>query len=247
MEKKFTICFFSDPHGFHHELSIPEADMAICCGDISMKGERAEVRSFLEWFSELPHKYKIFIPGNHDFWFEPSHVRNRSLRPGENPRDIIPDNIIYLEDETITIEGIKIFGSPWTPWFHSWAFNAMRGDEIKKHWDLIEEGTDIVVVHGPPAGTHLERCRGGDMVGCADLARRLAEIQPKICSFGHIHEAYGIDDKEILDLEDQSKPGKIMRLINCSVLNLQYYVANDPVVVDWDEICKLHENKKEDE
>jgi hypothetical protein len=123
----------------------------------------------------------------------------------------------------------------------------MRGDEIKKHWDLIEEGTDIVVVHGPPAGTHLERCRGGDMVGCADLARRLAEIQPKICSFGHIHEAYGIDDKEILDLEDQSKPGKIMRLINCSVLNLQYYVANDPVVVDWDEICKLHENKKEDE
>lgn len=238
------IVFFSDPHGFHEELTLPEADIAICCGDISMKGERAEIRSFLNWSSAQPHKYKIFIPGNHDFWFEPSHPRNRSLRPGENPREIIPENIIYLEDETIVIEGIKIFGSPWTPWFHSGAFNAQRGEESKKHWDLIELDTDIIVVHGPPAGTHLERCRHGDMVGCVDLTNRITEVRPKICSFGHIHEAYGVDDKEIFDADYSEGSGKITRLINCSVLNLQYYVANDPVLVNWEEICKLHENKK---
>jgi predicted phosphohydrolase len=240
------IVFFSDPHGLHYESDIPDGDMIICCGDISMSGTRSQVNQFLDWYAELPHKYKIFVAGNHDFWFETGHPRNRSLRPDENPRDIIPEGIIYLEDETIEIEGIKIFGSPWTPWFHSWAFNAHRGDEIKAHWDLIEEGTDIIITHGPPAGTHLERCRGGDMVGCTDLANRISEIKPKIVAFGHIHEAYGVDDKEILDRDNPDKPGKITKLINCSVLNLQYYTANRPVVVDWDEMCKIHENKKEE-
>jgi predicted phosphohydrolase len=230
------IVFFSDTHGKHHQLIVPEGDMIICCGDISMRGDRSEIRSFLDWFSDLPHKYKIFISGNHDFWFDTKHSRNKSLRPGENPRDIIPSNIIYLENETITIEGIKIFGSPWTPWFHSWAFNATRGDEINKNWELIEEGTDIVIAHGPPAGTHLDRCRGGDRVGCQDLAKRLAVIKPKICSFGHIHEAYGVDDKEILDINDPSKPGDMMKLINCSVLNLQYEVANRPITINWSEL-----------
>ncbi|MEK6828783.1 MAG: metallophosphoesterase family protein [Nanoarchaeota archaeon] len=237
------IVFFSDPHGQHDILNLPEADIAICCGDISMSGTKTQVKSFLDWYSSQPHKYKIMIAGNHDFWFEPSHPRNRTLLPGENPRALVPDNIIYLEDDTIVIEGIKIFGSPWTPWFHSWAFNAQRGDEIKKHWDLIESDTDIIVVHGPPSGTHLERCRGGDMVGCMELSNRIAEVKPKICSFGHIHEAYGIDDKEII-FGNPENPGKITRLINCSVLNLQYELVNAPFLVDWDEICKLHENKK---
>jgi Icc-related predicted phosphoesterase len=241
------IVFFSDPHGKHHEMTLPEADMAICCGDISSIGYKWQVKDFLDWFAEQPHKYKVMIAGNHDFWFEPGHPRNSTLKPDENPRDIIPEGIIYLEDEHVTIEGIKIFGSPWTPWFHSWAFNAMRGPECKKHWDLIEPDTDIIITHGPPAGTHLERCRHGDMVGCADLARAIAEIQPKINAFGHIHEAYGIDNKEILDLEDQESPGKITKLINCSVLNLQYEMTNAPVVVDWEMMCEEHENKKKDE
>lgn len=241
------IVFFSDPHGKHHEMILPEADMAICCGDISGRGAKFEVQDFLEWFAGQPHKHKVMIAGNHDFWFEPGNPRNTTLMPGVNPRDIIPEGIIYLEDEHVTIEGIKIFGSPWTPWFHDWAFNARRGDEIKKHWDLIEPGTDIVITHGPPSNTHLERCRGGDMVGCVDLSNRLKEIEPKICAFGHIHEAYGTDNKEFIDFDDYDTPGKIMKLINCSVLNLRYEMTNDPVVIDWDEMCELHENKTKKE
>jgi predicted phosphohydrolase len=250
MEKKdnktgLSICFFSDPHTKHYEMTLPEGDMAICCGDISSSGTRAQVRDFMEWFAEQPHKYKIMIAGNHDFWFEPGHVRNRYLRPDENPRDIIPEGITYLENETIEIEGIKIFGSPYTPWFHDWAFNSYRGEACKKHWDLIEPGTDIVITHGPPSDTHLDRCKYGDRVGCVDLAKAIAVIKPKICAFGHIHEAYGQDDKEILDPENKEAPGKITKLINCSVLNLKYEMTNAPVVIDWEEMCELHENKKE--
>ena len=71
----------------------------------------------------------------------------------------------------------------------------------------------------------------------------IADIQPKICAFGHIHEAYGTENKEILDLEDQDKPGKITKLINCSVLNLNYEMQNDPIVVNWNDMCEMHENK----
>ena len=219
-------------------MTLPEADMAICCGDISGRGSKFEVKDFLEWFESQPHKHKVMIAGNHDFWFEPGNPRNRTLMPDENPRAIIPDNIVYIEDETVEIEGIKIFGSPWTPWFHSWAFNAHRGEECKKHWDLIEPGTDIIITHGPPSGTHLERCRNGDMVGCADLARTIAEIQPKICAFGHIHEAYGIDNKEVFENDEPDSPSKITKLINCSVLNLRYEMTNAPVVIDWDEMAR---------
>ena len=244
-KKGLKLCFISVTHGKHHELNMPEdIDILIHCGDMSSIGYKWQIKDFLDWFSEQKARYRCLISGNHDFWFEPGHVRNSTLKPGENPRDIIPEGIIYLEDEHITIEGIKIFGSPWTPWFHSWAFNAHRGEAIKAHWDLIESDVDIVITHGPPANTYLDRCRNGDRVGCSDLARKLAEIQPKICASGHIHEAYGTENKEILDIEDQEAPGKIMKLINASVLNLQYEMTNDPIVIDWDEMCEMHENKK---
>jgi len=238
------IVFFSDSHDKHHEMVLPEVDIAICCGDITSVGYKWQVKDFLEWFAEQPHKYKIFVAGNHDFWFEPGHKRNTTLKPDENPRDIVPEGITYLEDESIVIEGIKIFGSPWTPWFYSWAFNGRRGDDMQRHWDLIESDTDIIVSHGPPSGTRLDRCANGKRAGCANLYNTLTRIRPKICSFGHIHEAYGIDDVEIGDLEKLDEPGKVVKLINCSVLNLNYKMTNDPVVVDWEEICELHENNK---
>jgi len=243
-KKNPTIVFFSDTHGLHDELVLPEGDIAICCGDISRSGTRTQVTNFMNWFTKQPHKHKIMICGNHDFWFDKNHPRNFALRDGENPRDIVPDNIIYIEDETIKVMGIKIFGSPWTPWFHDWAFNAMRGEAIQEHWDLIEEGTDIIITHGPPSNTYLDTCRRGDRVGCANLARVIADVQPKICAFGHIHEAYGQENKEILDLEDQDKPGKITKLINCSVLNLSYEMQNEPMVVKWKDMCDMHKNKK---
>ena len=214
------IVFFSDTHGLHDELFLPIANIAICCGDVSRTGTRSQITSFLDWYSKQPHEYKIMIAGNHDFWFDKKHPRNFSLKKGEDPRSIIPDNIIYLEDETIIIEGIKIFGSPHTPWFHNWAFNSIRGEEIQRNWDLIESDTDIIITHGPPADTHLDTCERGDRVGCVDLAMTIDRIKPKICAFGHIHEAYGIDNKET-------------KLINCSVLNLQYEMQNEPIVINW--------------
>jgi hypothetical protein len=44
-------------------------------------------------------------------------------------------DIKYLCDKDYVFEGIKFYGSPYSPSFHReyWAFNADRGGEIKKN------------------------------------------------------------------------------------------------------------------
>lgn len=238
------IVFFSDTHNWHDTIKLPEVDIAICCGDVSLRGSRTEVVSFLDWFKEQPVKHKIMIAGNHDYWFDKNHPKSINYKLEDDSHlDIIPEGITYLQDSDVTVEGIKIWGSPTTPWFHNWAFNKVPED-LEEYWNQIPDDVDIVITHGPCANTYLDRCENGKRAGCPSLTRRVADIRPKILAFGHIHEGAGIDDKHI---PDDDGIEKVTRLINCSYLNLQYHPANDPVVIDWDEMLELHENKKQDE
>lgn len=103
----------SDTHGMHHQLHVPDADVVIHAGDCCMHGSEEEALDFLDWFAALPHQYKIFIAGNHDFYFERT--------PADELYTKIPDNVIYLNDSGVTIEGVRIWGSPVQPWFFNWA------------------------------------------------------------------------------------------------------------------------------
>ena len=103
------ITTISDTHGKHAQLNLSSGDVLLHAGDISSRGNRTEIEDFLNWFKVQNYKYKVFIAGNHDFFFE----RN-------SPTEIaalIPDNVIYLNDSGIEIEGLKIWGSPVSPWF----------------------------------------------------------------------------------------------------------------------------------
>jgi len=93
------IVFISDTHGRHHDVNIPKGDLLIHAGDLSSRGKEDEIDSFLDWFKNQPHKYKIFIAGNHDFFFEKETLKKINAK--------IPDTIIYLNDSGIEIEGIK--------------------------------------------------------------------------------------------------------------------------------------------
>ncbi|MBC7410804.1 MAG: metallophosphoesterase, partial [Arcicella sp.] len=105
-------------------------------------GRIEEIEMFNEWMGSLPHRHKVVIAGNHDFFFE--------KYPKEAKRLIT--NATYLNDSGILIEGLHIWGSPIQPWFYDWAFNRKRGKDIRKHWDLIPTNTDILITHGPPFG-----------------------------------------------------------------------------------------------
>lgn len=172
------ICL-ADTHNLHHEIPIPDGDVLIHAGDCTDGGTRNETENFLQWFSSQPHKHKILVPGNHDFYFEKK----------ENLQNV-PDNIHLLIDSGLEIENIKIWGSPVTPGINNWAFNRERGNQIKKHWEQIPIDTDILITHTPPFGI-LDEIGSGIKLGCEELKRILQIVQPKHHLFGHIHNASG--------------------------------------------------------
>ncbi len=212
------IVCISDSHNQHENIILPEGDMIIHSGDLTGIGTTGEVMSFLEWFKNLDFKYKIFIAGNHDWLFE--HIANDDPK---NPQyttieKIVPEGVIYLNDSGIEIEGLKIWGSPIQPWFHSWAFNRRPGKEIQQHWDLIPEGLDILITHGPPLGI-LDKNRFNEPCGCRDLRIAVVDKKPKVHVFGHIHESHGL-----------LKQGSVT-YINASVLNDFYKMVYEPIEI----------------
>ena len=206
----FKVCCISDTHNNHVKLTIPECDILIHCGDFSGIGTLQETKSFLEWFSKQPSKHKCFISGNHDFldYNEPSMFKELVK---EYP------NITYLRDEMVEIEGLKIFGHPWTPTFYDWAFMLDRGSpKMIKSVEIIPSNIDILISHGPVYGILDEV--NGEHVGCGDLLNELERIKPKILVCGHLHSAHGI--KEINGT----------KYINCAVLNDQYTMSFKPTI-----------------
>lgn len=206
---KFVV--ISDTHGQHKKLTLPKGDVIIHAGDISKRGGENEILDFLNWFKDLDFKYKIFIAGNHDFFFERTTL--------ENIQKIIPENVIYLQDSGVIIEKIKIWGSPITPWFFNWAFNRYRGDSITHHWQLIPLDTDILITHGPVLDQLDKTCKG-ENVGCKDLLEAVKQINLKVHVCGHIHEAYG----------EVSTP--TTKFLNASVLDENYKLKNAPLTFD---------------
>lgn len=204
------IVLISDTHNQHGKIDLPEGDMIIHAGDISGLGTFTEVLNFIQWFDKLPFKHKIFIAGNHDFLFEKQKLVATAM---------FPEGITYLENSEVTIEGLKIYGSPYTLEFYDWAFMKKSGREIAEIWSLIPENLDILITHGPPFEV-LDQNELGTHCGCKDLLRRVHEVKPRIHVFGHIHEGYGT--REINGIQ----------FYNVSSLNENYHVSNQPFVVD---------------
>lgn len=204
----------SDTHG-KHNFELPEGDVLLHAGDVSSRGLKTEIQRFMDWFAGLDYAYKIFIAGNHDFFFEEASA--------DDIRAMIPPELIYLNDSGVKIAGIHIWGSPIQPWFYDWAFNRQRGPAIQKHWDLIPANSDIVITHGPVFGIH-DRTISGLPVGCEDLLPVIQRIKPKVHLCGHIHEAYG------------SRQVGETQYLNASILDVRYTIANPPIVFDVDAI-----------
>lgn len=203
------ILFISDTHGEHQKLNdLPQADILIHSGDVSRRGKDYEIEDFIEWFSSLDFQYKIFIAGNHDFYFESKAIIK--------VQEMLPQNIFYLCDTGITIEEINIWGSPITPTFFNWAFNQDRGSNIARYWDKIPQNTNILITHGLPSGI-LDQTLSGSNAGCEDLLKKIELIKPKYHLFGHIHEAYGVYETAHITF------------INGSILDEDYQISNPPI------------------
>ncbi len=174
------IVAISDTHNRHRDVEIPEGDVLVHAGDITAHGTLEEVEAFNAYLGELPHPQKIVIAGNHDFCLEQTPEASARLL----------SNATYLQDQATTVDGFLFYGSPWQPWFCNLAFNLRRGAEIRAKWDLIPDGVDVLITHGPPRGFG-DRTSIGQRVGCHDLLDAVERIEPRLHVYGHIHEAAG--------------------------------------------------------
>lgn len=232
------IVFLSDTHGMHHKVNkiFPgwdeEADCVVFAGDMCGRGNHGEVRDFFNWFETLKPKHKIIIAGNHDIYLDFNHQRhmftNKEKHLEYASQFVNHPEIHYLNDSGVTIDGINFWGSPIQPRFGNWAFNRDRGEDIKAHWDMIPNGIDVLITHGPPKGIldrihpMFERYNEDPNVGCWDLLQKVIDIKPKVHVFGHIHETYGMEEHDGVTY------------INASFLNHRYIPVNEPIVFDVD-------------
>jgi len=118
------IVFISDTHCKHTRISVPDGDILVHCGDFTGMGYAREIASFNAWLGTLNHPVKLICAGNHDISFERDHHFAKSLIT----------NGTYLEHESITVNGISFFLSPYTPTFRHWAFMKERGEDILQKW-----------------------------------------------------------------------------------------------------------------
>ena len=203
------ITHISDTHNKHKQLDgkLPGGQLLIHSGDISSLGRKQEIESFIKWFDKQDYMHKVFIAGNHDMTFDREILLRDKLAHFEGRTDYdtecadgkpnwlvemlnnLPDNVYYLENSSIKLEGINIWGSPYSPSFgYGWGFNKNRGHDINEVWSTIPMDSDIVITHSPIYGYNDRTSNTNENVGCADLYHRLHEVKPHLHFAGHIHD-----------------------------------------------------------
>ena len=212
--RRVRVACASDLH--EHLVPVPECDLLVVAGDLTFAfGGSDDKRSWLngpfaEWLDRAPAAEVVVVAGNHDVDIEQSGF----------PAGL---GCHYLQDEGIELLGLRIWGTPWQPWFHDWAFNAPRieGETfLAEKFAAIPADADVIVCHGPPLG-YGDRA-GAGRVGSSALTETVDRVRPRLLVCGHIH-----DD-----------PGRFARgdttIVNASVVDQRYEPVNEIAIVDLD-------------
>lgn len=198
--------FISDTHGQHEDVELSRGNMIIHAGNITKNGTFSEVEAFLQWFAHLNYKYKIFIAGTHDHFFEDEPKLARRL---------IPAGVVYLEESGVEMGGLKIWGSPYNSDHDGNAF-SLTEDKIIDHWEKIPNDSDMVIIHTPAYGV-LDENANGEHEGSKDLLRKLVRVEPKYFICGHRQSTHGYEYRYGI------------HFINASVTNNEFKIAYKPV------------------
>jgi Icc-related predicted phosphoesterase len=210
----------SDTHSMHRAIDVPDGDVLIHAGDLTMNGKPRDIFDAFAWLSGQPHARIVVTPGNHDLGFQEIRHLKATLK-SKFPR------IDTLIDQETTIAGLRVYGSPWQPWFNNWAYNFDRGDfglkQAEERWARIPDDTNILITHGPVYGI-LDLTLRREHVGCSALKARIEKLPDlRLYVSGHVHEAYGTESV-----------GGVLYVNACSC-NAEYRPLQPPIVVDLDD------------
>jgi Icc-related predicted phosphoesterase len=203
------IAAVSDLHGILPD--VPPCDLLLIGGDVTPLKDHTLPHqaqwldvTFRAWLASVPARQIVAVAGNHDFVFQQApHLLPKALP------------WTYLQDSGCEWEGLRFWGSPWQPWFYDWAFNLYEPDLVPK-WDMIPDGTDVLLLHGPPHGygDAVPEAGGVRRCGSPSLLERIQRVQPRLVIFGHIHEGRG-----------EWRLGRTV-LANVSIVNARYHRAH---------------------
>lgn len=225
-----NICCISDTHGSTPDNIPSNCDILTISGDISpaLRGYEGEINqskyfwdNFVPYFSRKA-KHVVFVAGNHDLFLFREMTRNSE---GEF-RTLLPSNMHYLRDSGVEIEGIKFWGTPWTPTFGNWSFMAGDTDgQIGEHFAKIPTGIDILLSHGPMFG-HNDRIEqpiyksqtGKFGLGSKALLHHVRRSCPRKVVVGHIHSG----SHEMSYVSNNGLINEYTMSVNVSVLDEAY-------------------------
>jgi hypothetical protein len=194
----------SDTHMRHRGLTLPAGDVLVHCGDATCHGTLREFEEFGRWFNAQPHRFKVFVPGNHDLLLdEPYYAEYWSdwSKEKEDPRlaraALTPATV--LQDASITIEGVKIYGSPYVlrpkPPASLSGFNR-EPEELRRLFGAIEP-CDVLLTHSPPYGAGDRDMAGKHSDSSVELSDAVAALSrpPRFHVFGHVHTDWGVAER----------------------------------------------------
>lgn len=180
------ILAIADLHGNLPEIE--PCDILLVGGDVCQRvhhGADHQIEwlssAFYGWLKSVPAKYIVGIAGNHDFAFE------------KRPEAVASIGLpwVYLQDDLIEIEGLRIYGTPWTPNLPYWAFHGGMNNRCGSHFDHIPDNVDILLSHGPMYLYADQVLDGYRHAGCKAMADYVWKSRPLSFVCGHIHEGYG--------------------------------------------------------
>lgn len=229
------IVTLSDTHCQGSDVAVPDGDVLVHAGDHTFRGTQGEVDDALQWLDALPHRHKLLVAGNHDWFFDPdmpTSFRGWSLRRSLPVDELLAryPRLTYLQDSGVDVDGLRFWGSPWQPYYWGWAFNFPQypSGEPRRAWEKIPADTQVLITHSPPFGildTNEEDPQRPN--GCPALRARVNELLGlRLHIFGHIHEGYG--------QQDVAAPpdSHIVSFINASICTREYRPTNPPIVID---------------
>lgn len=209
------ITAISDLHGEFPTLQ--GGDMLIVAGDLVGHSTHEAYAYFDEWIGKQDYRFKVVIAGNHD-----THINGFDFK-----------NCTYLEDSGCEFDGLRIWGTPWSAWFHGInprckAFTKHSDDSLKKKWSMIPEDIEILITHMPPLSFFDKVSRTDTHVGSYSLHSIVTSPlmkNLKLHVFGHIHEEGG-------QAGGQNMVGYRRQFVNASILDGDYVKVNDGVRIE---------------
>lgn len=178
---------------------IADDDTVIISGDISWSNSAEDAVPDLEYLNDLPGKRKIFLKGNHDFWWSTkSKVENLFNKHGLYTLEILQNEAKFIENEekNFILVGTRGWKLP---------SDADVNQKDKKVYDRelirfqlsvdaarkmivdrnLAEDTEIIAsFHYPPLNKHGHE---------SEMKKLIEDNGIKTVYYGHVHKQHGND------------------------------------------------------